>query len=108
MKQRVTLYLCDPDKNTACSKTGCVHNPLAKYPCCRATKHPEFAKLDEDGDPIRAINLRYPLQEEEELRGKYQPYKLRLDISSAAVWAKYAFLLALFSLILSATALFLK
>lgn len=106
--ERPTLYLCDPDKNTECRKTSCVHNPVAVGPLCRSTKHFEFAKLDEDGDPIREINLRYPLQEEEELRGKYQPYKLRLDISSATVWAKYAFLLALFSLILSATALFLK
>lgn len=106
--ERPTLYLCDPEKNTECRKTSCVHKPVAVGPLCRTTKHPEFAKLDEDGDPIRAINLRYPLQEEEELRGKYQPYKLRLDISSATVWAKYAFLLALFSLILSATALFLK
>lgn len=64
MKQRVTLYLCDPDKNTACSKTGCVHNPLAKYPCCRATKHPEFAQRDEDGGPIQLPDWKERLRAE--------------------------------------------
>lgn len=45
---------------------------------------------------------------EKETPWEFTPYKLRVDIMAATVLAKYAFLLALVSLILSATALFLK
>ena len=64
MKQRVTLYLCDPEKNAGCSKTGCVHNPDAAYPTCRATKYAEFAKLDEQGQPIKLPDWRKQFIEE--------------------------------------------
>lgn len=65
MKQRVTLYLCDPKKHTECTKTGCVHNPLAKHPFCRSTTHPEFAKLDEHGKPIQSPDWKETLKAEE-------------------------------------------
>lgn len=112
MRQRVTLYLCDPDKNRACSKTGCVYNPLAKYPCCRATTHPEFAKLGESGEPIQIPDWLERLKAEEADRekwtGEYHPYKLRLDITKAEVFAKYAFSFSVVSLILSAIVLLLR
>lgn len=66
MKQRVTLYLCNPEKHTECSKTGCVHNPYASHPFCRSTKHPEFAKLDEHGMPIKLPEFLELLRAEEE------------------------------------------
>lgn len=49
------LYLCDPEKNTECSKTGCYHNPNAeceKKDGCKATSNKEYAKLTESGKPI--------------------------------------------------------
>lgn len=58
MRQRTTLYLCDPEKNTDCRKNSCEHNPLSAFPVCKATKYPEFAKLDESGKPIRLPDWR--------------------------------------------------
>lgn len=49
-----------------------------------------------------------PVSTWNEWTGKYQPYKLRLDIDGATVWSKYAFAFSVVSLILSATALLLK
>jgi len=34
------IYMCDPEKNTKCKKTGCYINGGG----CRRTRHPEFAK----------------------------------------------------------------
>ena len=43
------LYLCDPEKNTRCAKTGC-----KKYGGnCDATTHEEFAVL-KNGKPVMA------------------------------------------------------
>ena len=50
--EKKTWYLCDPDKNTECRKTGCVHNAAAIMKSCERTSHPEYAKLDEEGKPI--------------------------------------------------------
>jgi len=36
------LYLCDPKKNTKCSKTACVHNPNSAYPVCRHTHEKKY------------------------------------------------------------------
>lgn len=41
------VYLCDPDKNTKCSKTFCKE-------FCKATAFEEYAKRDENGAPIIA------------------------------------------------------
>lgn len=48
-----TLYLCDPNKNTECKKTSCLYGD-GKYQQCDATTKKEFAKLDENGEPILA------------------------------------------------------
>ena len=43
-------YICDPEKNTMC--------PLNTRKCasekgdCKSTTYPQFAKLDENGNPI--------------------------------------------------------
>jgi hypothetical protein len=39
------LFRCNPNLNTKCSKTCC-------QTVCFDTKHPEFAELDDDGNPI--------------------------------------------------------
>ena len=42
------LYICDPDKNKECSKTGChLNNGPCKY-----TKNPDFSKLGTS--PVKA------------------------------------------------------
>ena len=48
------LYLCDHTKNTECPKTSCKYNPDAKFGECTNTIKKEFAKLDENGEPIVA------------------------------------------------------
>ena len=48
------LYLCDPIKNTKCPKTSCKYNPDAKFGECTNTAKKEFARLDENGEPIVA------------------------------------------------------
>ena len=42
----VTLYRCDPAKNTACSKTGC----FADGGQCYLTKHKDFEKTEESAE----------------------------------------------------------
>ena len=44
-KKAAKLYLCDPEKNTACRKTICQRE-------CKATVHREYAKLDANSEPI--------------------------------------------------------
>ena len=51
--ERPTLYLCDPEKNTDCRKSSCVHNPDAIHKACFATANPELAVLDRAGMPVR-------------------------------------------------------
>jgi hypothetical protein len=46
------IYLCNPDLNTKCAKTGCGYI-REDGPCFRTT-NPEFAAVDEDGQPIEA------------------------------------------------------
>ena len=48
------LYMCDHTKNTKCHKTSCKYNPNAKSRECTNTTKKEFAKLDENGEPIVA------------------------------------------------------
>lgn len=40
------LYLCDPQKNTECSKTGCQNS-------CFMTANKAYAKIDDDGTETR-------------------------------------------------------
>lgn len=48
------LYMCDHTKNTECPKTSCKYNPDAKFGECTNTAKKEFARLDENGEPIVA------------------------------------------------------
>lgn len=48
------LYLCDPEKNTACSKTRCAYNICSQNRVCRATTNPDFSVLDHCGNPVFA------------------------------------------------------
>lgn len=49
-----TVYLCNPDLNTKCSKTGCGYI-REDGPCFRTT-NPEFAVVDDAGQPIEATD----------------------------------------------------
>lgn len=48
------LYMCDHTKNTECPKKSCKYNPDAKFGECTNTAKKEFARLDENGEPIVA------------------------------------------------------
>lgn len=45
------LFLCDPHKNAVCAKNNCRFRNTEKD--CKYTSREEFAKLDEDGNPIK-------------------------------------------------------
>ena len=50
---RPKLYICDPEKNTECDKRCCAATDYKKWPYyCTLTTKPEFAKQDENGQPI--------------------------------------------------------
>ena len=55
---KLTLYVCDPEKNTECKKTACSGKGPAQ-PCSLTTKI-EFAKTDENGQPIEANDDELP------------------------------------------------
>lgn len=44
------VYICDPTKNTSCTKEGCMIFHL-----CRCTTNKEFAKTGENNKPIVAV-----------------------------------------------------
>ena len=48
------LYVCDPEKNTACKRHTCVYNPDALFHNCSSTTNPAYAKRDENGAPMKA------------------------------------------------------
>lgn len=55
MNELEPIYICNPEKNTKCSKSGCYTNPHPAYldrSFCSSTRFPEFAMLDTDGNPI--------------------------------------------------------
>ena len=52
VKDKFPLYLCDPIKNTECSKTSCKF--VQNIGECTNTTKKEFAKIDEHGEPIIA------------------------------------------------------
>lgn len=45
------LYICDPSKNTECSKAGCLMG------WCKSTSYPQYAKLNDNGEPIFDIEF---------------------------------------------------
>lgn len=45
-----TLYLCDPIKNQMCNKRSCAYMHFDGL--CRHTLHPEYARLDSEGNPM--------------------------------------------------------
>lgn len=47
---RRPAYICDPVKNTSCTKEGCMI-----FHFCRCTTNKEFAKTGENGKPIVAV-----------------------------------------------------
>jgi hypothetical protein len=49
--RKVIWYRCDPEKNTQCRKMICKGFRGKKNGCFR-TKHPEYAQMDENGEPI--------------------------------------------------------
>lgn len=61
------MYVCDPEKNSNCSKKRCYLN----YGPCRWTKHKEFAVTDEEGRALgytwlQFCNLSYSRKDVEE------------------------------------------
>ena len=48
-------YVCDPAKNTKCSKTGCYYNKLSSYPACRLTRHAEYENTEMSEEEKRRI-----------------------------------------------------
>jgi hypothetical protein len=44
-----TFYKCDPEKNTQCAKSTCMHNPNAEFKACDRTSHIEYSI---DGVPL--------------------------------------------------------
>lgn len=55
MSEHKQLYVCDPDKNTKCRKTGCI---IYGGPC-RCTLNSEYAATDTNGNPIEYRTLKY-------------------------------------------------
>lgn len=49
-----TWYYCNPEKKTKCRKMSCCDHGGP----CRRTSNPEYAKKDENGDPIVAKPFR--------------------------------------------------
>lgn len=45
-EKKPRLYLCAPEKNRDCRKTGCYYTGKGR---CYLTKNPAFAVLDENG-----------------------------------------------------------
>ena len=48
--RKKVAYICDPAKNTSCTKEGCMIFHL-----CQCTTNKEFAKTGENGKPIVAV-----------------------------------------------------
>lgn len=54
-KPKKIMYVCNPHKNTECTKTGCYLNKNAdpiRDGCCTATSKIEHALLDIGGNPV--------------------------------------------------------
>lgn len=57
-------YICDPVKNTECSKEFCVHRMDAACWMCDKTHKEECAVMDEHGAPIEVdfkTGVKYPV-----------------------------------------------
>lgn len=57
--KKVILYLCDPDKNTECSKTHCKYKNSKGAECGNTSKR-EYAALNENGEPIVVYDSENP------------------------------------------------
>lgn len=55
------IYFCDPEKNTECSKTGCVINGGP----CRRTANVNYAVRDKNGFPVEDRSWDFNEAEEE-------------------------------------------
>ncbi len=62
------VYICDPEKNKRCKKTGCY---LYGGPCC-STSHVQYAKVDES-DKVLVIHSCIDEEEYHELYPEPQP-----------------------------------
>lgn len=56
------VFRCNPTLNTKCSKTCC-------QTVCFDTKHPEFAELNDEGNPIVSYISEDELPKEKEVEG---------------------------------------
>ena len=56
MAEKKLLYVCDPDRNAECRKTGC--HKYGQYSNCRLTLNPAYAVRDANGEPVVAAELR--------------------------------------------------
>ena len=78
---RPTVYACDPKKNRECRKTGCVYNRNAVVKQCSMTTNPAYAKLDENGEPIR---IERPLTLEAKAFARIMEEALRKQLSGGS------------------------
>lgn len=52
-QDKAIMYYCDPEKNTECRKIGCAHTmTLEEGGVCFITMQREYARTDENGDPV--------------------------------------------------------
>ncbi len=57
-RERKPIYLCDATKNTKCAQTSCyISTCYINGGWCRCTQYPEYAKTDEQGEPIKASEM---------------------------------------------------
>ena len=54
MREEITLYRCDPEKNQECRRRMC----YLRGGKCEGTRKAECARLDSDGKPIILPGLR--------------------------------------------------
>ena len=53
-KPRMKVYICDPDRNGKCDKSGCWY--IGKRGPCKCTLKKKYAKRDTNGDPVFATD----------------------------------------------------
>lgn len=85
-----TLYMCDPEKNTGCTKDCCLYNPYAIGRWCCFTRNQAYARLNKRGKPIKATWYREMWTED-----KTDPKSRKETWSLAAVAAITSALLTL-------------
>lgn len=53
-KPQLKVYICDPERNRKCDKTGCWY--IGKRGPCKCTLKKKYAKRDANGDPVIATD----------------------------------------------------